>query len=127
MDVGKKVNLLTCNEKVEGSIPFTGTTFKMPDSLGHFSWPPPPQQWRAFGQWCEFVEPCYLPDFSRFSPAPRLCSLFMRRSCLVPPLAPMRVCIAVVLTIHSLPQTPLANKKWLDRCARRLGRTTRGV
>ena len=25
MDVGKKVNLLTCNEKVEGSIPFTGT------------------------------------------------------------------------------------------------------
>ena len=35
--VAQLVEQLTCNEKVEGSIPFTGTTSRMPDLLGYFS------------------------------------------------------------------------------------------
>ena len=38
--VAQLVEQLTCNEKVEGSIPFTGTTSRMPDALGHFFLPP---------------------------------------------------------------------------------------
>ena len=45
------------NEKVEGSIPFTGTISRMPDVLGDFSWHPHHEQWRASGQQCEFADP----------------------------------------------------------------------
>ena len=64
------VEQLIRNEKVGCSIHLSGTTYKMPDLLRHFSFPAHPQYWRGFAHRCEIRTPGFSAIPPEFAPIP---------------------------------------------------------